>query len=210
MTDSRLPGADETYDANSILPPHPEDGFTIKAPCGLVPVSTSFPIAPTIRGLTRSPNPFFSFMIPTPTGPIPVQWQIHPMQHGLERYTLVNLTSGYSSSSDSASLSTFPSSRRPGVDDIADESKTLAVYHHVGVALSLAQADSEGVLLLPDNDNPALEALVVTSLLGMLWQIRAMDGRNMKKEKSHRRAKTLLGRAVKAVFHTKGGRQQSL
>jgi hypothetical protein len=50
-----------------------------------------------------------------------------------------------------------------------------AIYHHVGVGLSLSQAYSEGVLLLPLGTDPRAEAVYVASVLGMLWRLRGMD-----------------------------------
>lgn len=53
-----------------------------------------------------------------------------------------------------------------------------AIYHHIGVGASLALQHSEGVLLLrpPSSANSGTEALVVGSMLGMLWRLRGLDG----------------------------------
>lgn len=53
--------------------------------------------------------------------------------------------------------------------------KIEAIYHHVGVGLSISQAHSEGVLLMPQWADPRAEAIYVASVLGMLWRLRGMD-----------------------------------
>ena len=162
--------------------PDPDDGFTIKAACGTVPVVTSFPIAPTIQGALSSRNPYFAFTVPERSGAFQAQWQIHPTEHGVGRYSLVRLNS-------TASCSPTVENSVPKDGDY--DRDILAIYHNIGIGLSLSQGHTEGVLLLPENNDPALEALVVASLLGLLRQIRAMP-EAMKKTKVMVRGKPLL------------------
>jgi hypothetical protein len=90
------------------------------------------------------------------------QWQIHPLEHGPLRYTLIELPP-------------------PGHDASAvqPENQHLirAIYHNAGVGASLGQPFSEGVLLLPTGKamDTELEAVVVTSLVGLLWKARGMQ-----------------------------------
>jgi hypothetical protein len=51
-----------------------------------------------------------------------------------------------------------------------------AIYHHIGLGVSLSQTYSEGVLLLPLGLDPTSEATYVASVLGILWRLRRLDG----------------------------------
>lgn len=103
------------------------------------------------------PGPWFT--ITSTESPPSCQWQVHPVEHGPLRYTLIELPS-------------------PGHDASAvqpeDQHRIKAIYHNVGVGTSLAQPFSEGVLLLPANKEMDVntETVILTSLIGLLWMAR--------------------------------------
>lgn len=91
------------------------------------------------------------------------QWQIHPLEHGPLRYTLIELPS--------------PSDDVSAIEP-QNQHRIKAVYHNVGVGTSLVQPFSEGVLLLPKNKNDMdadFEIAVVTSLVALLWRARGVQ-----------------------------------
>lgn len=124
---------------------------------------TSFPIPPTIRQHHSIPHPYFTIYRPGPVDsaePI-LQWQVHPVQDGALRYTLVRTANDTVHSDDAA----------------ADSQEVKAIYHHIGLGESLSQNHSEGILLLPEpvgRENSAWEGAVIASLLGLLFQVRAV------------------------------------
>ncbi|KAL2825327.1 hypothetical protein BDW59DRAFT_161804 [Aspergillus cavernicola] len=85
---------------------------------------------------------------------------IHPLQDGRMRYTLVQIGSPHRSFA----------ADQPNPLDI------VAIYHHIGVGAALSLPYSEGVLLVSPGMNPKLEAMVVGSALGMLWRLRELRG----------------------------------
>jgi hypothetical protein len=93
-----------------------------------------------------------------------LRWEIHPVQDGPLRYTLRRSALGPSALSE-----------QYGAESGISGPTTEAIYHHVGLGLSLSQAYSEGVLLLPPGIDPRAEAVYVTSVLGMLWRLRGME-----------------------------------
>lgn len=92
------------------------------------------------------------------------QWQIHPVEHGPLRYTLIELPS--------------PGHGASAVEP-ENQHRVKAIYHNVGVGTSLVQQFSEGVLLLPANKDRGLEAVVLTSLIGLLWKARGVQTGNL-------------------------------
>ncbi|PIG79782.1 hypothetical protein AARAC_003365 [Aspergillus arachidicola] len=110
------------------------------------PMTTSFPIEPSVRGEYRIPHPYFTWRLPghkESPGKL-IQWQVHPGPNSLFRYTLVNL----------------------------DEPEILAIYIHVGIVVWLPTDFSEGVLLLPKSGRQEQEVFVIASLLTMLHRLR--------------------------------------
>ncbi|RHZ58237.1 uncharacterized protein CDV56_105631 [Aspergillus thermomutatus] len=102
-------------------------------------MAASFPIQPSIRGKYSIPHPYFTFLLPGKNNNQRiVQWQVHPKEDSLRRYTLVEI--GAASEGPDVALS----------KDDAREPKILAIYHHIGIAVWLPKDFSEGVLLLPD------------------------------------------------------------
>lgn len=88
-----------------------------------------------------------------------LQWQTHPIEYGLLCYILVDL------SADS-------------------KDRIRAIYHHIGLGL-LSISYSEGVLLLPgDDESRGLEGAVVASVLSLLRQL-SMFGNEDKLKRSH-------------------------
>lgn len=87
--------------------------------------------------------------------PSNLEWQTHPVEHGPLRYTLIDSNSG----SD-------PASNPPTIH---------AIYHHVGIGFGLPHGYSEGVLLLSEDLSAEAEALAVTTLLGLLRQVRSVN-----------------------------------
>jgi hypothetical protein len=148
-----------------LLQASPEAEFTIKIPSSnpfrnKVPVQMSSPIPDSITKVGISRNPYFSFSLPGSTATL--QWQIHPIEHGPLRYTLV--------ATDSRSVA------EAGAAPAGQ--KVQAIYHHMGLGTSLSTMQhSEGILLLPpchDGQDSAQEGVVVASLLGSLWRMRGM------------------------------------
>ncbi|KAH8709176.1 hypothetical protein HC256_009099 [Beauveria bassiana] len=101
--------------------------------------------------------PYFAFS--SRSGYERYQWEVHPIQDGPMRYTLM---SNKGKSEDT--------SRR-------QEGDIRAIYYHVGCGGSVFQPHSEGILLLPETsvDGPELEEeVVVASLIGVLMRVRSM------------------------------------
>lgn len=144
-------------------------------------MSTYFPIPESIRGNKTIRHPYFTFET-TKTdkeGPVKLEWQIRPARDGALRYTLVE------------------QNEPPG-------SPIYAIYHHMHWELSLSVPYSEGVLLLPElNQNPEFEGIVLTSLLGVLAQLRMLSACKTVMEKPGRvdkiirRATTIFGPRLK-------------
>ncbi|KAF4238185.1 hypothetical protein CNMCM8980_002159 [Aspergillus fumigatiaffinis] len=120
-------------------------------------VSISYPAVPseTRNAPHQAPLPYFQVKVAAE--PSTSEWQTHSHHHGRLRYTLVRL---------------------PAQDQSADacREEVLAIYNHVGVDSSMSLPYSEGVLLLPPRADPRMEAMVVASLLTMLWRLRALSG----------------------------------
>jgi hypothetical protein len=83
-------------------------------------------------------------------------WELNPDENEPLRYTLM---------------------RRP-VDEKETKAEIPAIYHHGSTRLS----HSEGALLLPPCTNCKCEAMIVASVLGMLWRLRSLDGERGNKE----------------------------
>ncbi|ROW15815.1 hypothetical protein VPNG_02495 [Cytospora leucostoma] len=179
------------------------------AACTVTPSSTgayvnlarSYPLRPTVTRLGSSRNPWFTFTVPgaPPLGGgddgRTLQWQVHPAEHGLLRYTLVELPRGRaademwwedSSRKDDGAILDEKVGGGPAFSAAVDgnEHRIRAIYHNVGLGFSLAQPFSEGALLLQDGMDPEFEAVVVASLLGMLWRARGEGRKSRKGSKS--------------------------
>ncbi|KAH8689586.1 hypothetical protein BGW36DRAFT_391171 [Talaromyces proteolyticus] len=125
-----------------------------------IPMNMTYPIPPSKTRYGEIKHPYFDFEIPSQTetgetSTIEFEWQIHPVENGSLRYTLIRIP---------ATLDTKPSIE--------------AIYHHKGVATSLSLPYSEGVLFLRPTSsvNPSMDILVVGSVLGMLWRLRELNG----------------------------------
>lgn len=139
-----------------------------------IPLAVSFPLAPTVSRFGSSRNAWFTFTVPSLLDDErTLQWQTHPVEHGMLRYTLVEL----------------PPRGAPGAEDgkppfsaadPANEGLIRAVYFNVGLGFSLSQPFSEGALLLQNDLEPELEALIVASLLGLLWRVRNEESKPRK------------------------------
>ncbi|ROV88661.1 hypothetical protein VMCG_10331 [Cytospora schulzeri] len=188
----------------------------------VVPLVTSYPLRPTVSKFGSSRNPWFTFTLP---GGRTLQWQVHPVEHGLLRYTLVELprqggngaggvdddrwwedekdrsSSSSSSSSGEEMKQTTRSAtrqrRKRSGNTSSDKDKPpfsasqgrnqhliRAIYHNVGLGFSLSQPFSEGALLLENDMDPEFEAVVVASLLGLLWRARGEECKPRKNSKS--------------------------
>lgn len=177
------------------------------AACTLTPASTgayvnlarSYPLRPTVTRLGSSRNPWFTFTVPggdgDGDGDRTLQWQVHPVEHGLLRYTLVEIPGRRApprgtvemwweddNQEDKAVFDEGRTDGQPAFSAAAGGNEHLirAIYHDVGQGSSLAQPTSEGALLLHDGMGPELEAVVVASLLGVLWRARS-EGRKPRK-----------------------------
>lgn len=161
-------------------------------------VAASFPLEPTVSRFGSSRNAWFTFTVPSLLdGDRRLQWQVHPVEHGLLRYTLVELggdTGGGGAAGDEDNWwEETREEKSKGEDgrgvacsaaEEKHEHRIRAIYHNVGLGFSLSQPFSEGALLLQDGLDPELEAIVVASLLGLLWRARGEESKPRKNSKS--------------------------
>ncbi|KAJ5129795.1 uncharacterized protein N7515_005834 [Penicillium bovifimosum] len=124
------------------------------------PMSISYPISPTKFDKRAFVHPYFTFRLPG-VARMTLEWQVHPVEHGRLRYTLVR-------------ISEAPSSVYVAGSGVPLDEDVLAIYHHVGDGISLPLPYSEGVLLLSPDMEPATETIVVASVLGVLLQLRQL------------------------------------
>ncbi|KAG6113295.1 hypothetical protein E4U14_001772 [Claviceps sp. LM454 group G7] len=135
-----------------------------------IAISATYPLQSvhSKAGIIRFP--FFAFSLDEKS--ICYEWQIHPLDHGMLRYTLFQLPSHYHASGGNVA----PPREYP-------DAETIAIYHHLGHENSLFRPTSEGVLLLPGPEMPALlEMVTVASLLVLLWKIRDTAREGLEKE----------------------------
>ncbi|KAL5358786.1 hypothetical protein BJX96DRAFT_147275 [Aspergillus floccosus] len=132
-------------------------------------MTSSYPISPSVTREGTFTHPYFSFSIPG-AGDANFQWQIHPVEHGPLRYTLVQM---------------------PPEDQTTKGPEIQAIYQHVGLGASLSQSHSEGVLLLPSSVSPENCVMIVATALAMLSKLRAINtdqkGHKTAKESKHSR-----------------------
>lgn len=201
------------------IPPHPVPGTNLEdgtVACTLspasttmtIPVVTSFPVTPTISKFGSSRNPWFTFTVSSLLDEErTLQWQMHSTELGMLRYTLIeiprdNLASV--NSSDSAEEQKTPFSAA----DPENEHLVRAIYHNVGLGFSLSQPFSEGALLVQDDFDPELEALILASLVGVLWRVRNEESRSRKVSKSDASAKPARKGSVDEVESTSPGKKK--
>lgn len=150
-----------------------------------IPVSVSFPIAPTLSRFGSSRNAWFTFTVPSLLNDeITLQWQMHPVQHGMLRYTLVEVPQHDPLEAENQ----FESHREedlPPFSATREQNQNLvrAIYHNVGLGFSLSQPFSEGALLLQSDLDPEIEAIIVASLLGLLWRARKEESKPRRNSK---------------------------
>lgn len=178
------------------IPPHPMPGTRLEdgaVACTLSPASTtisipvgiSFPVTPTISKFGSSRNPWFTFTVPSLLDEErTLQWQMHPVTQGMLRYTLVEIPLGTQTATSSGDGDAEGEKVPFSAADPENEHLIRAIYHNVGLGFSLAQPFSEGALLVQNDFDPELEALIVASLLGVLWRVRNEEGRPRKVSKS--------------------------
>lgn len=149
-----------------------------------IAVTTSFPISATISRFGSSRHPWFTFTVPSLLDDERTfQWQVHPVEHGLLRYTLVEIptaTLPAGSHDEDLAEKGIPFSAAKEEND----KSIRAIYHNVGLGFCLSQPYSEGALLLQKDFDPELEALIVASLLGLLWRVRNEEIQPRKNSKS--------------------------
>lgn len=177
------------------IPPHPFPGAVVEegavactmTPCSTttdIPVTTSFPLAPTISKFGSSRNAWFTFTIPSLLDDErTLQWQVHPVEHGLLRYALVELPLGTPATSP---INAEHAGGKPPFSATEEENqhRIRAIYHNVGLGFSFSQPFSEGALLLQNDLDAEVEALIVASLLGILWRVRNEESNPRKYSKS--------------------------
>ncbi|EAU33698.1 predicted protein [Aspergillus terreus NIH2624] len=133
-------------------------------------MTCSFPISPSVTREGTFTHPYFTFRLPGEAGGADFQWQIHPVEHGPLRYTLVQM---------------------PPEGQTTNDPEIQAIYHHIGLGASLSQSHSEGVLLLPSAMSPETCVIVVATALAMLSRLRGLNkdqkGHKMAKESKHSR-----------------------
>lgn len=163
-------------------------------------VVTSFPLQPTVSRFGSSRNAWFTFTVPSLLDEEKtLQWQVHPVEHGLLRYTLVELGGGPGSGAAKDEDNWWEETKQDSKGEDAgqeeqelpysaavekNEHRIRAIYHNVGLGFSLSQPFSEGALLLQGGLDPELEAIIVASLLGLLWRARGEESKPRKNSKS--------------------------
>ncbi|KAG6061408.1 hypothetical protein E4U17_001771 [Claviceps sp. LM77 group G4] len=136
-----------------------------------IAISATYPLQSvhSKAGIIRFP--FFAFSLDENS--MSYEWQIHPLDHGMLRYTLFRLPSHSPASGGNVAP---PPREYP-------DAETIAIYHHLGHENSLFRPTSEGVLLLPGPEMSALlEMVTVASLLVLLWRIRSTAREGLGKE----------------------------
>ncbi|GFF65676.1 hypothetical protein CNMCM6936_008796 [Aspergillus lentulus] len=119
-------------------------------PTDPVAIGISYPIPLLESQGGTAKLPYFHFRMPSGTEMTQFDWQVQPVEHEPLRYTLM----------------------RRSVDETETKAEIHATYHHRSTRLS----HSEGIFLLPPCTDPRSEAMVVASVLGMLWRLRFLDG----------------------------------
>lgn len=178
------------------IPPHPVPGTRLEdgaVACTMSPASTttkiavvtSFPVTPSISKFGSSRNPWFTFTVPSLLDEErTLQWQMHSAELGTLRYTLIEVPIGASINTVSAE-GTEGGRKIPFSAADPDNAHLIrAIYHNVGLGFSLHQPFSEGTLLVDNDLDPELEALVLASLVGVLWRVRSEESRPRKVSKS--------------------------
>ncbi|KAL2820108.1 hypothetical protein BJX63DRAFT_338564 [Aspergillus granulosus] len=128
-----------------------------------VSLATTYPIPPSQTKLGPTYHPYFRYDMSSGFDLAQLCWEIHPVEDGPLRYTLSHTPAG----------DVMPS--QPQIQSQSNEYME-AIYHHISLGLSLSQAYSEGVLLLPPALDPRSETIYVGSMLGILWRLRRLDG----------------------------------
>ncbi|KAJ3531494.1 hypothetical protein NM208_g8856 [Fusarium decemcellulare] len=90
-----------------------------------------------------------------------LEWQVHLVIGGPMRYDLIDLEKQSQGSSYDDSI--------------------VAVFHHCGFEPDLPSAFSEGILLLPEEEQPMLDVTAVSSLFGLLHSVRKREKRSRMK-----------------------------
>lgn len=85
--------------------------------------------------------------------PSHLEWQIHPVEYGALRYTLIDA----------------------GAAAAGGDPVVHAIYHHVGIAFGLPHDYSQGVLLVSEDLSGEAETMAVGTLLGLLHQVRRLN-----------------------------------
>jgi len=136
--------------------------ISVESPRGPVQMDTFFPIPPSKRAGEAIHHPYFRLDIPQASNHVDCkrwfEWQVRPVEDGPLRYTLVD---------------------KDNAEDTGAATRIRAIYHDAGCSKTLSRGMSEGVILLPEEDEVAddMEAIVVASLLGVLWQVRTLQGK---------------------------------
>ncbi|KAL2838199.1 hypothetical protein BJX68DRAFT_249099 [Aspergillus pseudodeflectus] len=143
-----------------------EEEITLSVAGKTNPISleTTYPIPPSRTKFGTISHPYFHYPLSSGSSLAQLRWEIHPVEDGPLRYTLTRSALG-----PSAVFEQYGG--EPGLSG----AKIEAIYHHVGLGLSLSQAYSEGVLLLSPGTDPRAEAVYVASVLAMLWRLRRID-----------------------------------
>lgn len=143
-------------------------------------ITTTYPLPSLETNVGALHFPYFRFSLPNESAIY--EWQIHPLDYGTLRYTLLQLND------DKPGEETSPVSR---------DSNIKAIYHHIGYHGSLFVPQSEGVLLVPENfteEDVWLESVIVSSLVGLLWRIRGMEIKEREPKVSGKKRKSFMRR----------------
>lgn len=100
------------------------------------------------------------FAITSPDEKHALEWQVYPNTLGKQGYVLVDTTIE------------------------SDEPPILAIYHHAGgIEPEMPTRYTEGMLLLPEKSMRFDDTVIVASLFGLLWKIRATGSGRSRKSK---------------------------
>lgn len=137
-----------------------------------IPVHVYYPISDVHTSNTTISFPYFSFQLPGDS--TVYRWQIHPVNDGPLRYTLI-------------------ADHEDDNNCNHRDARIRAIYYHIGHEGSLFVPHSEGILLLPVLED-VHSLFIVSSLVGLLEQVRGMRKPKTRESKAKR---SLLARLVK-------------
>lgn len=123
-------------------------------------VAATYPLPETHTRKAIYSYPYFT--LSSPDKKHAFQWQILPDTLGKLGYILIDTTIE------------------------SEEPIVLAIYHHAGIEPEMPHRYTEGMLLLPEKSAVFDDTVIVASLFGLLWKIRANGSGGVKKSRMTR------------------------